>query len=126
MSKFMCRCGEVIRDQTDNLPYKGYIFADTEYFDLFDRITADITGFIEARVAGRGGEWIAQYFLKGYPCTKDEDIVHDIISRHLIQGDRDVYQCPKCGRVHVERREDASQLDSFAPDETTHRDVFAK
>ena len=122
----MCRCGEVIRDQADNLPHKGYIFADTEYFDLFDRITADITSFIEARVAGREREWIAQYFLKGYPCTKDDDIVHDIITRHLIPGDRDVYQCPKCGRIHVERREDSSRLDSFAPDETPHKDVFAK
>jgi len=28
MSKFKCTCGEVIYDQTDHLPYKGYLFAD--------------------------------------------------------------------------------------------------
>lgn len=28
MSKLGCVCGHVIRDQTDNLPYKGFILRD--------------------------------------------------------------------------------------------------
>ncbi|SKB02260.1 hypothetical protein SAMN02745166_03601 [Prosthecobacter debontii] len=126
MSKFMCSCGEIIYDQSDRLPYKGYFFADTQYFDIIDKITEEITDFIEARVAGREREWIGQSFLKGYPCNKDSDVVHDIITRHLSQGNRDVYQCSNCGRIHVECRGDSSRLDSFSPDETLHKDVFSR
>ena len=126
MSKFMCKCGEIIRDQANNLPYKGYVFSDRIYFDLFDRITTDIASYIQSRVAGSEREWIAKYFLSGYLCTKDEEIVHDIISRHLIPADLDMYQCPKCGRLHIEHRDDSSRLESFTPDETPHRDIFGK
>lgn len=122
----MCKCGEVIRDQKDNLPYKGYLFADTGYSEMFERISADVASFIEARLAGREREWIARYFNKGYPRGKDDDIVFDIMTGHMVPVERDVYQCPKCGRIFVERREEPSRLDSFAPDETPHKDVFAK
>ena len=42
MSMLSCICGEVITDNTDHLPYKGCLFADTGFFDLFDRISADV------------------------------------------------------------------------------------
>jgi hypothetical protein len=30
MSKLRCTCGHVIRDQTDNLPYKAYFVPDED------------------------------------------------------------------------------------------------
>jgi hypothetical protein len=126
MSKFMCHCGEIIRDQTDHSPYKGHVFPDTEFFDLFDLISAEITNYIHSRVAGHEAEWIAQNLSQRNPGTNDEDIVYHIIARHLIHASMDLYQCSKCGRLHVERRDDKSLLESFTPDTTPHRDVFRK
>ena len=126
MSKFVCKCGEIIRDQKDNLPYKGYLFSDTELFGLFDKISKDIAEFIQARIAGKQTEWISDYFGKIYPCTNDEAVVHDIVSAHLISADLDLYQCYKCGRLYVEHRDNSSRLEIFFPEKSPYRDIFKK
>jgi predicted RNA-binding Zn-ribbon protein involved in translation (DUF1610 family) len=123
MSKLGCSCGEVIRDNTDRLPYKGELFADAQFFDLFDRISAEVAGYIRARLAGTERKWLAEHFADDMPMS-DEDLVQTIVSRHLIDSHSDVYQCPKCGRLHVVRRDGSNRFDSFAPDNTPHRDVF--
>lgn len=38
MSKFGCTCGHVIRDQTDNLPYRDRCSEDTKGTQLFSRV----------------------------------------------------------------------------------------
>ena len=123
MSKLQCICGELIRDNTDQLPYKGYVFTDIEFFGLFEKMSKDIAGFIQARLDGHEERWLAEYF-KGESKMTDEDLVHTIIARHLIHSNMDAYQCPKCGRIHIERRDNSQRFDSFAPDEKPHRDVF--
>lgn len=41
--KFKCPCGHVIGDQTDFLPYKGYLIADQDWEDLFEAVDAPAT-----------------------------------------------------------------------------------
>ncbi len=125
MSKLACPCGEIICDNTDNLSYKGYLFADTEFFDLFNPISRDIAHFITARLGGTERQWLADYFGHDIAMT-DEDLVHTIIARNLIHPPMLVYQCQKCGRVHVQHRDHSVWFERFTPEATPHRDVFQK
>jgi hypothetical protein len=36
--KIGCRCGALIRDQTDFLSYKAYLVADQDWFDVLDEL----------------------------------------------------------------------------------------
>ena len=38
--KFKCFCGNIIRDQTDNLPYKAEYFADEDTDALYENLVA--------------------------------------------------------------------------------------
>jgi len=38
--KLQCRCGAVIRDQTDFISYKAYLVADEDWFDVLDDVDA--------------------------------------------------------------------------------------
>ena len=38
MSKIICKCGNILSDSTDNLPYKGYIISDKERFKMYDLV----------------------------------------------------------------------------------------
>jgi len=40
MAKFTCRCGEVLYDQTDYIPYKAHVIADQDISDVADQIEA--------------------------------------------------------------------------------------
>jgi hypothetical protein len=126
MSKLGCQCGEVIRDNTDYIPYKGYLFADTEFFDLFPLISRDVAAFFAARVAGTESQWLRDYFGSDHTPEDDEDLVHTIISRFLIHPPMHVYQCQKCGRVHIQHRDHSNRFENFKPAATPHHDIFKK
>lgn len=125
MSKLWCPCGETICDQTDNLPYKGLLYADPEFLELLHRISRDIAAFIAARVAGTEHQWLRNYF-GGETEMADQEMAHTIIWRHLIRPSMTVYQCQKCGRVHIQHRGDSVWFERFTPEATPHRDIFRK
>ncbi len=125
MSKLACPCGEIICDNTDHLPYKGHLFADTEFFGLFESVSKDIAGFMAARLSGTERKWLAEYFGNETPMS-DEDLAHTIIARYLIHAPMSVYQCQRCGRVHIQHRDGSMWFERFTPEVTPHRDVFKK
>ncbi len=79
--KLHCVCDQVIRDQTDALPFKALLVADQ-----------DLDDFSEAA--------------KG--------VVDDPIGRWVALS-RAMYQCPRCGRLHVE--DTAGVFRSFLPED---------
>ena len=125
MSKLACPCGEIIPDNTDNLPYKGHLFADTGFFALFESISRDIASFMAARLSGTERQWLGDYFGNDSPMS-DEDLAHTIIARYLIHAPMSVYQCQKCGRVHIQHRDRSMWFERFTPEAKPHRDVFQK
>ncbi len=126
MSKLGCPCGNIIRDNTDYLPYKGHAFTDIEFFPLFEVISKEIAGFIQARVEGRERQWCANYFKNDSPFTDDDEgLVHTVLARHLIHGSFQVYQCARCGRILVQRLDNFNEYDAFTPDERPHGNVFS-
>lgn len=89
-----CRCGNIINDNTDNIPFKGHILSDKEFFkflDFTDRM-------IESKSENR--EKTAMTFrnnLSGYIKIKS------------------VFQCSCCGRILLE--DENNHYCSFLPEE---------
>ncbi len=119
MSKLGCECGSVISDTTDNIPYKGSIIRDQDDEALYDSVANDISAFIEALLQGKGEEWVRSYFLSGYPVDniKNEEVVSDIISRHLLSHRLDIYQCMECGSIKIQKAPESEIFSSFAAHE---------
>ena len=85
MSKIICRCGNILADNTDRISYKGYIISDKEFFDMLDLVDEMIES--------------------SNPCRENLAMT---FRRNIGGGDKrhirlkEVYQCPICGRVIIE------------------------
>lgn len=77
--KFKCECGEVIRDQTDRLPNKGYFRADEDDAAFADALDAAAEEASSAR--GDPDRWVS-----------------DVPARF----ERYLFECSSCGRLFVE------------------------
>ena len=78
--KFNCRCEYIFVDQTDDLPYKGNIIPDQSYED----ICAAIDVLIESE--------------KPSDLLERDKMIAPIMNP---KGERDIFQCPDCGRIHI-------------------------
>ena len=82
--KIICRCGNILSDSTDNLPYKRYIISDKEQFKMYDFVDE----LIETDNTQR--ESLMMMFRKNVS-----------IGKSYIRL-KEVYQCPQCGRILIE------------------------
>jgi hypothetical protein len=99
--KIGCHCGAVIVDQTDDLPHKGHLIPDQEWFATYDAIDDEV---IDPLACGRLKK-DAAYML-----------ARTIISRSA----RLMYQCRACGRLYIDDRQGNLQCYVPADDETAH------
>lgn len=83
MSKLGCRCGHVIVDQTDQLPYRGSFISAVDEDNYFDEIEAILNSL--------------QHFDSSSAQSYNQLI--DKITSAYIQNSRDIYECTQCGRV---------------------------
>lgn len=97
-----CKCGSIIHDNTDAIPYKGHIISDKEYFKLLD--VAD--EMIESSFRNR--EALAMNF-------------RDNMTNGYIRI-KAIYQCRNCGRILLE--DENNQYCSFVPDGHEQKDLL--
>jgi len=127
MSKLGCKCGHVISDQTDNIPYKGHVLADVRYETFFVWLIEETQSYVEAAQAGRVEQWLLE---RGYEQDYVDlklshgDVLHDHIDAHFRMVKRDMYECEACGRIHMETRED-NRFVGYAPDNGKVNAIFA-
>lgn len=116
MSKLGCECGGVISDTTDDIPYKGSIIRDQDEEVLYDGVVNDINAFMDALLSGKREEWIRGYFLSGYPVEsiRNDEVISDIITRHLAPRRLDIYQCLECGSIKIQEAPESNVFSSFA------------
>ena len=88
--KIICRCGNILCDNTDAIPYKGHFIADQDWFEFLDKIEAAVksTELDKERVLNQ--------------------LMSDTGKLH-----RTMYQCPQCGRLYVDDTE--RELCEFVP-----------
>jgi hypothetical protein len=83
--KIRCHFGATIRDQTDDLPHKGHLIPDQEWFPVYDAIDVVIDDVAAGRAA--------------------VDAAYMRIRSILGTSARHVYQCKQCGRLFVDDRQ---------------------
>lgn len=115
MSKFGCTCGHTIKDQTDCLPYKGYIREDEDVQKPIELLADVLARFIEAREQGQEAAFIHQFELSrgeleiyarhtverlaGKPMS---EVLSELIFPFWSNYDRVIYECEICGRLWVQ------------------------
>lgn len=123
--KLSCECGHVIRDQTDNLPYKARFIRDQddEVYHTYDEHIAD---FIDAIQAGKRAQWIKNHFSDIYPTDiSNAAVVNDIITNYELNYEGDMYQCENCGRILIQV-EDKNLYASFLPQDEKCLNIFKR
>ena len=121
MSKIACKCGHIIVDQTDNLPYKANYTRDQDVEDYYKRFDK-VESFLEALKNGDRVAWIKGHFGDNFPTNlSDSSIVHDIIYRYECT----IYQCDNCGRLLIQKW-DVNSYFSFFPEDENYKSLFVK
>jgi hypothetical protein len=80
--KIGCSCGEVIRDQSDDLPDKAHLVPDEIWFTVFDRLDSIIGDAVQGRM-------------------KLEDAQRAAMQA-VWDASRPIWQCRACGRIYIE------------------------
>lgn len=80
--KLQCPCGEFICDNTDEIPYKGHVFADQDFFTILESIELCIS--LSAAEPGA--------------VEKAKSDANDA----LISKTRGIWRCESCGRVAID------------------------
>jgi hypothetical protein len=126
MGKLGCQCGNVMSDVSDNLPYKAQLVPDQYFYDFFERIESAIKDLIEATRNGKREEWVMKNFnFPPYPLDlRDEQMISDIFGKYYFDLKKDIFQCEKCGRIHIEK--ERNHFVSFLPEDDRWRDILSK
>jgi hypothetical protein len=117
MSKFRCKCGHVIVNITDDLPYFAVLLRDQDKDRFYDTVARELARFAAAVKADQRETWIAEHFLAGYPRDlSDEDVISDFLwgPADLMSG---VYECERCGRLWVQRQPGAEERIAYTPED---------
>jgi hypothetical protein len=117
MSKLKCLCGHTIVDQTDNIPYKGYILPDTLVDKISTSLTDSIDSLIDAIKEDKRLEWIKNHFsVPPYPTNiSDSSMIHDLFSSILIDSKQEIFECENCGRIAIQIGQ-SNRFNYFSPD----------
>ena len=108
MGKILCKCGELIIDQTDNLIFKSSYIKDIDN-DKAARYIDDIQSFIKAIEKNERILWLENYFgSEAYNSLDNSSIINDIVLKNKINFEKVIYQCLKCKRLYVENLNDFS------------------
>lgn len=92
--KIPCHCGYEILDVTDDVPQKGHLIPDQDWFATYDALD----GLIDEVADGRSSKELAYHRAR------------EIVSRSA----RPMWQCRKCGRLYIDGLD--KQLRCFNPE----------
>lgn len=128
MSKLGCQCGNTIRDNTSGLSYKAALLKDSLCETFSDWLVQEIQSYVAAAECGGVREWlIGRGYREEYIALQLDhgNVLHDHIQSKYLCLKRDVYECPACGRVHIEKKED-NMFVVYAPDSGKNNGALSK
>ena len=114
MSKLTCNCGHVIRDQSDNLPFKGQILKDQDRGDFCENTSQAFVEYVSAIRSGNLDSWLEKWpWLRG---ATDRRVFSTLLDLFWLRYKVDVYECEACGRLMVQDRTDSQTFVPFTPE----------
>ncbi|RYE25935.1 MAG: hypothetical protein EOP51_02190 [Sphingobacteriales bacterium] len=115
--KLACLCGHTIVDQTDHLPYKGHIIADTKIAGIYEA-AGMAESFANAIKTGERANWIRDYFPNNREVIEMDDaaIIHDLLICKLLDITQTIFECESCGRIAIQIGQD-NHFQFFLPEE---------
>ena len=123
MSKLGCRCGHVIVDQTDSLPYKASLLRDEAENGFWDEVHGELKPLVEAAESGDKAA-VAQAFGEFAHWCSATDELQGRISSLYIHRMSTVYECQNCGRLWVQK--DASEsFVSYVPEDEAYGAILS-
>jgi hypothetical protein len=123
MSKLGCKCGHVITDQTDSLPYKASLLRDEVENEFWDEVHCELKPLVEAAESGDKAA-IAEAFGEFAPWISATDELQGRISSIYNHRMSTAYECQNCGRLWVQK--DASdRFVSYVPEEEAYGAILA-
>jgi hypothetical protein len=102
--KIGCICGNVLRDQTDYVPYKAHFVADQDYEDLLVGIEQQLAGIL---MQGLGTP----------AATTQTQLLGRVFWDAMRSYTRTMYQCSNCGRLCLDDPDDLRELQWFKPED---------
>lgn len=126
MSIMGCTCGYAIKDISDEHPYAADIIPDRSSHGFVGALAAELSGYMAAKAEGKPDEWLDCHFgqdhvrlaraaNENWETIRDLDTAKWLIWKHLSDYAIAAYQCPNCGRVLIQSRNE-SRFHSFTPD----------
>jgi len=100
MSKFICKCGKVYREEEEPEGASGLLKSLKAQVDLEDYQAQEIAKYIELNDSEKQ-KWISDHFGSEYPkdVTTKELIEDFLYKSHRQNGCTATFSCPSCGRV---------------------------
>lgn len=114
--KFVCECGEGLVDQNDALPFKASLLPDEDFFGFLDRLRDLLDGLVSPD-NGRGATATVQVVPLRNKLQRELNLL-------VGQSFRHIYQCPECGRLHVDSIDGKRGYVFVAEDEDTPHDLL--
>jgi len=119
MSTVQCRCGHVLPDVSDRLPYKAYLHVDEDDEAFWDGIVRETLGLLKKTRQQSAREGVLDRMLPGAP-PADEDAASalaDALGEHASRYTRQLFACESCGRLLVESAPGSGTYRSFVPED---------
>jgi hypothetical protein len=118
MSKFLCRCGYVIIDQMDYLPYKASFFLDTDTNLSFERFYSYLHDLQLALNEGNLQDFFdkthGKEAVQGSFCL--EDSIAMMFGGLTALFGHNMYECEQCGRIWLQVHRDMNRFIPFLPE----------
>src|SRR5262249_18023172 len=102
MSKFRCKCGNIISDVQCPNEVTGDILSDKSGNAFFDGLASMIDDFFVCSRENRIPEWLAKHFNDGYPKDLSPGaMLHDALHELYLNLKLRMMECDKCGRLWI-------------------------
>jgi hypothetical protein len=119
MSKFICKCGNIISDVEYPTPGSGVLLSEKALDTLLGQIGEILSDLRNAEKEGRRSDWINKLFSDGYPeDATDSEIVEDLLSQQVNVSSRSTTECGRCGRLYVQSEPGSATYNSFLREDT--------
>ena len=118
MGRMRCGCGHVMSDVQAPCPTAGDLIGDVAA-DVVLREWGDaVNEFIAAVLGGRRDAWLSErgFSPTTYPPTDNADVVADLLGIIRDPRSKRVFECERCGRLHIQTRAFINEWRTFRPE----------